>query len=98
MDLCAFFWKLLGSAAILTAFGMLVGCYFIGLWAFFMLPAHWTVILFLVFTLWGIIFGIALGIIWLITEGEILDSTAVRVLVEGYQGIKDKYCPLVTYK
>ena len=97
-DLCTFFWKLLGSAAILTFIGVFCGVYIIGAWAFFMLPYHWSILPFALFTIIAIALGILLGILYLFEEKDILDSTAVRVLVEGFQGIKDKYCPLVTYK
>jgi len=94
-DLCSLFWKLLGSMTLFIGIGVLCGVYLIGWFTMFALYVHWTSM----FTFLATVLAIAAGCIF---GGHLMErhSTGkLRTLIHDvYDGIKEKYCPLVSYK
>lgn len=97
-DACQLLWKTLGVSAAFTGLGLLVGLYIMGavmIWwsPFFLHPA---VAWFLTITA----AAAALGVCWLIGEYRYNYDTPpwIENACTAYDGFKEKYCPLVTYK
>lgn len=95
-DLCQLFWLVFLSMSLFVVLGVIAGSYIIGVFAWFLLPDHWTagmsIILTFVVTLIGLVFLAFAGF------DCAKQTTISNVVTEYYRGIKEKYCPLVTFK
>ena len=98
-NLCNLFWQTFFMTLGLFIAGWLVGMYLMGGIMLFLGIFHPASILFALFTFVGAVVGIGAGIFWLGQKGK-LDrlENIVDKIDEVFNAIKDKYCPLVSWK
>lgn len=95
-DLCQLTWKLALSIILLIALGVLCGAYIIGWFAIFLLSSHWTVVLTVAVTVFGVFMIAIFGGGYIFSREPVEELCAL--ITEQYRGFKEKYCPLVTFK